>query len=287
MQHSASSGWARAWASSSARTLARRLRRERRQELGFSRSQALAFRTSALRMAVAAHWELQDALGCSFGTFGEALVAARLVSCSGVQEKERILSTGNWARRAPPPGAPPSPPVVPRVSSESRALEAFRQELYAQPEPELAAEEVEAKASFGSADCRFAAAVEVYVAAELRAVADLGGGVQCLSEPIGGPRSPCRSATGAAATSSSRIPGRRHRLRAARRRRAAEAQRARWRAEADWGADDSDDDSHESGDSDRGTRRARLLALLGGGPPSLDATGAMALTRHFMHSRSW
>ncbi|CAK0880487.1 unnamed protein product [Prorocentrum cordatum] len=99
------SGCGAAWAAASARTLARRLRRERRREVGETRATALAWRTAALRRALAAHWQLADRLGAHAPKFGETVAAARLIGLEdGLQEVLEDLALGNWARHAPPPG---------------------------------------------------------------------------------------------------------------------------------------------------------------------------------------
>ena len=87
---------ARRWAAASARTLARRLRRQARDERGLGRSAALAVRTKAMRAALAAHWELGDALGWHPAAMGEALSAARLLKLptTAVEAAEELCKHG-------------------------------------------------------------------------------------------------------------------------------------------------------------------------------------------------
>ena len=119
-----------AWASTSARTLARRLRRKMRQQMGKSRSQALAERGRAVRLALEAQWKLQDRLGCTCRTFGEAVEAARLAKLAGLEECGELLALGNWARHAPPPLAHPALPKSPVQGMQSSVLEQFRAQLF-------------------------------------------------------------------------------------------------------------------------------------------------------------
>jgi len=69
----------------------------------------------ALRVALAEHWRLGDALGSHYPTMGEALEAARLVGLPQefLQSAEEALGSGNWARHAGPPSAPARPPPMP------------------------------------------------------------------------------------------------------------------------------------------------------------------------------
>ena len=110
------------------RGLARRLRRERRQELGFSRAQALEYRLSLLRRSLQVHWSISDLLGAHYSSFADALTAARIVGLHVSEEERDAHVTGNWARHRHPPGLcpPPNAPVATRASD----LEAFRGHLY-------------------------------------------------------------------------------------------------------------------------------------------------------------
>ena len=119
-----------AWAASSARTLARRLRRKARDERGLNRAAALAVRAKAMRAALAAHWELGDALGWHPATMGEAVAAARLLQLPEqiIAEAEELCSYGNWGRHAPPADGHRLPGAV--VGIKGEALEGFRAELY-------------------------------------------------------------------------------------------------------------------------------------------------------------
>ena len=140
-----------AWATSSARTLARRLRRRRRLELGYTRAQALADRTAALRQALLSHWELSDLLGAHCRSFGEGLAAVKLLGC--IDERELLVfeeanDHGNWAKHSCPPSAcAPLRRLPPALSAA--ALEVFWASWI----------QVEV-VSFGCAELRFSLAVE-------------------------------------------------------------------------------------------------------------------------------
>ena len=99
-----------------------------------SRSQALAHRTTMMRRALAEQWALEDKIGLSFRSFGECIVASRLLGAADAKsmaEYAEACADGNWARHRPRPGhcGPPPPPPQPAGAIKCELLEQFREDL--------------------------------------------------------------------------------------------------------------------------------------------------------------
>merc|ERR1711974_188826 len=100
-----------------------------RQEIGFTRGQALVQRTRLLREGLLHHWRLTDALGAHIPCMADAIQAAHMVGIEVTQDAEESHRDSNRARHSPPPGSVQLK-RIPSGGILAPSLEHFRNELY-------------------------------------------------------------------------------------------------------------------------------------------------------------